>query len=95
MLIIIYFIYLLECWDGEPNNRPLMHEVAKRLKMIISQSNTTIYQKQNNDVSKQIPSENKTLYSSAETSSHGELSQMIENFHNMDTKKYRFCNLNK
>src|ERR1051325_8463884 len=38
------FIHL-ECWDGEPNNRPTMNEVVKRL--IISQSDMTIYQLQN------------------------------------------------
>jgi hypothetical protein len=27
-----YFIYVLECWDGEPDNRPSVIDVVKRLK---------------------------------------------------------------
>src|SRR5947209_6638159 len=43
-LIITYF--LLECWDGKPDNRPSMHEVSKRLETIISQlGDAATYQK--------------------------------------------------
>ena len=65
------FFYLLECWDGEPDNRPLTHEVVKRLKTITSQSNVTIYQQQN-DKSNQI--DEKSALNGIE-----ELSQMIMN----------------
>src|SRR3954452_9590346 len=78
------YFYLLECWDGEPDNRPLMHEVVKRLKAIILQSNATIYQQQN-EISDQI-NEKPTL-NSIEVSSHGKLSQLINNFHKMNTNE--------
>ena len=82
--------FLLECWNGEPDNRPSMHEVSKRLEMIISQLNDAItYQKLNDDVINSEPNENPVL-NSAETSSHGELSQIIQNFHNMNTNDLNF-----
>src|SRR2546425_13172848 len=82
----MYFFYLLECWDSEPDNRPLTHEVVKRLKTIISQSNVIVYQ-QNDNVSNQI-GEKPTL-NRIEVSSHGELSQLIKNFHNMSTNEVK------
>ena len=61
-----------------------MHEVVRRLKKFISQS---IYQQQNDDdISNQITNKDSAL-NSIEASSHGELSQMINNFHNMNTNE--------
>jgi hypothetical protein len=34
-----YFIYILECWDGEPDKRPSIIEVVKKLKKFTPQSN--------------------------------------------------------
>src|SRR5688572_2570869 len=62
-----------------------MHEVVKRLKTIISQSNVTIYQQQNDNLPNQI--DEKPALDSVENSSHGELSQMIKKFHNMNTSE--------
>ena len=73
------FIYL-ECWDGEPNNRPTMSEVVERLKTIILQSNMTIYQPQ--DFDNETTNNNVIL----NNSSHEELSQLIQNFVKMNTK---------
>src|SRR5438477_534240 len=61
-----------------------MHEVVKRLKTIISQSNA-IYQQQNDNLSNQI--DEKASLNNIEASSHGELSQLIKNFHNMNANK--------
>src|SRR3954471_5604383 len=61
-----------------------MHEVVRRLKNIIPQS---IYQQEEvDDISIQITSKDPAL-NSIEASSHGELSQMINNFHNMNTNE--------
>ena len=62
-----------------------MHEVVKRLKTIISQSNATIYQQQNNNVIDDRLTINSIEASSA--SSHGELSRMINNFHSINTNE--------
>src|SRR2546430_14880721 len=58
-----------------------MHEVVKRLKIIISQSNATIYQQQNDNVSNQI--DEKTTLNNI----YGELSQLIKNFHIINTNE--------
>src|SRR6266498_1663365 len=86
----IYCIYfLLECWDDEPDNRPNIHEVVERLNPIISQSNIPNYQQQNENFDKitdQITSKNISL-NSIENSSHGELSQMIQDFDKMNMEE--------
>src|SRR5581483_10487333 len=90
-LMITYF--LLECWDGEPDNRPSMHEVSKRLETIILQSgDAATYQKSNDEIINSEPNENPVL-NSAETSPQGELSQMIRNLHNMNTNDLNFASL--
>ncbi|CAB4479807.1 unnamed protein product [Rhizophagus irregularis] len=44
-----------ECWDGEPDNRPSINEVVKRLKTITHQQNENI-----NNITYQISNENST-----------------------------------
>jgi UTP-glucose-1-phosphate uridylyltransferase len=62
-----------------------MDEVVRRLKKIIPQS---IYQQQDDgDIS---ASEDPVLIS-IEASSHGELSQLIKNFHNVNTNEIEFA----
>ncbi|GET04590.1 kinase-like domain-containing protein [Rhizophagus clarus] len=39
-----------ECWENEPENRPYIHKVVERLKSMISQSSTTLYQQQNENL---------------------------------------------
>src|SRR6266542_6546599 len=84
----MYFFYL-ECWDDEPNNRPSIHEVVERLSAMISQSNISNYQQQNENFDKitdQITNKN-IILNSIENSSHGELSRMIQDFDKMNTKE--------
>ncbi|GBB91174.1 hypothetical protein RclHR1_18310002 [Rhizophagus clarus] len=75
-----------ECWSNEPSERPLsIHEVVNRLKIFIPNSiNTTIYQEdkitQTNLISNENPTSNNT-----ENLLNGELSQIIQNFNNMNT----------
>ena len=63
----------------------MMHEVVKRLKAMISQSNIVVTYQQNNNVSDQI-GEKPTLISIG-TSSRGELSQLVEKFPYMNTNE--------
>ena len=42
--------YYLECWDGEPYNRPTMRDVVERLKSIILKSTMKIYQRKNENI---------------------------------------------
>src|ERR1051326_5118960 len=66
-----------------------MHEVVKRLKTIMLQSNVIIYQQQNdNDVYNQIQSENPTS-KNGENLSDLELSQMIQNPYNINTNEIK------
>src|SRR5438045_5011997 len=55
-----------------------MHEVVRRLKKIIPQNNDDIF----NQITNKDPALN-----SIEALSHGELSQMINNFHNINTNE--------
>ncbi|EXX60780.1 uncharacterized protein OCT59_024401 [Rhizophagus irregularis] len=54
-----------ECWDDEPDNRPSIHGVVERLKSMISQSSTTLYQ--NEDFN--LTSTKSTEYNTESTSS--------------------------
>src|SRR3954468_21433542 len=52
----MFYIYtFLECWDGEPDNRPAMNQVASRLKEIIEKTNiiTEYYQIDNYELNTQ------------------------------------------
>ena len=62
-----------------------MHEVVRRLKEIIPQS---IYQQQDDG---NISASEDPVLNSIEASSHGELSQLIKNFHNMNANEIEFA----
>ncbi|CAB4444294.1 unnamed protein product [Rhizophagus irregularis] len=73
-----------ECWNGEPNKRPSIHEVVDRLRKFIP---NPIYQQ--NDVSNQInpmPSIN-LIPNSTGNSLHEELSQLAKNFNRTNTNE--------
>ena len=62
-----------------------MHEVVKRLKILIPHLNdTSIHQK--NEIISSMPNEN-LLSNKIETSLHGELTQIMQKFHNMSTEE--------
>src|SRR6266542_71582 len=63
--MFIYLFLSLECWDNEPDNRPSIHEVVERLKAMISQSSTTLYQQQNENIDTEstISTNNKQIIS--------------------------------
>ncbi|PKK69856.1 kinase-like protein [Rhizophagus irregularis] len=74
-----------ECWNNEPSERPTIHEVVKRLKVFISNSNNvTIYQQ--HDISDQ-PHPIPNTPNSIRNSLHGELFQTIQDFTNMNTNE--------
>ncbi|GES80240.1 kinase-like domain-containing protein [Rhizophagus clarus] len=68
------------CWDGEPDNRPTMHQVVDQLKQLINElSDSTDYkQYQQNSYQQSFLND---------ISVHGELSQIIQNFDKMNTKE--------
>ncbi|GES99832.1 kinase-like domain-containing protein [Rhizophagus clarus] len=80
-----------ECWNGEPDNRPAINQVVEKLKAIITKTNivTKDYQTGLNIQSSLIneqkfsPANNNTDNSSL----HGEMSQIIQNFDKMNTKE--------
>ncbi|POG63841.1 hypothetical protein GLOIN_2v522297 [Rhizophagus irregularis DAOM 181602=DAOM 197198] len=67
-----YIKIYTECWNGEPDNRPTINQVVERLREIITKTNITT---ENN------------ISASLNTDSHGEMSQIIQNFNKMNTKE--------
>ncbi|RGB34716.1 kinase-like domain-containing protein [Rhizophagus diaphanus] len=77
-----YLKIYTKCWDGEPDNRPTIYQVIDWLKAIITKTDTIIENLQSsgeqeiNDVSSTNNSE-----------LQGELSRLIQNFNNINTKE--------
>ncbi|EXX65641.1 Ste7p [Rhizophagus irregularis DAOM 197198w] len=72
-----------ECWNGEPDDRPIIVDVVKRLKLIISRSDTTI--KNKNFL---IPNDNINIdYISIKNSSRKNTSQLIKDLENIEVEQ--------
>ncbi|CAB4441012.1 unnamed protein product [Rhizophagus irregularis] len=82
-----------ECWNGDQNKRPSIHEVVNRLRISLSLISTTIYQQ---DIFNQtIPMSNKSLIpNSIENLLHGELSQIIQNINNTNANEIYMMSTN-
>ncbi|CAI2175114.1 11052_t:CDS:2 [Funneliformis geosporum] len=85
------------CWDKEPDYRPTMSKVADRLNSIISKTSTTENVQIINDESEH----QQLLLNNSGTinSLHGELSQLIQNFDQIDELNFsemvqNFCHMN-
>src|SRR5947207_1257729 len=76
------FIFL-DCWNGEPENRPTINQIIAKLKEIITKDDVItkdLYPYNSNTDIRAEVSENKN------NSLHGDLSQLIQNFNNMNTR---------
>jgi TPR repeat protein len=73
----------LECWDGEPDNRPTIYQVVEWLKAMITKTDVITE-------NPQLSSEqelNEPPLSTNNFGSQGELSQLIQKFDKMNTKE--------
>src|SRR5688572_4519445 len=77
----------LECWDGDPDNRPSMNQIVARLKAIITKTNYLI------DDNAQLSNERQ--YGLVSNSLHGELSQFTQKFDKMDTEETKHTTTTK
>jgi hypothetical protein len=74
------FLFVVDCWNIEPDNRPTINQVVDELKVIITKENIIIKDSQLcNDLDVE-DSENAN-------SLHGDLSQIIQNFNMINLKE--------
>ncbi|GBB88064.1 hypothetical protein RclHR1_01460014 [Rhizophagus clarus] len=72
-----------KCWDGEPDNRPTIHQVVDWLKEMITKSDVIT---ENNQLSDKQEF-NETSLGTNNSEPQGDLSQLIQNFDKMNTKQ--------
>jgi hypothetical protein len=77
-------LFVLECWDGEPNNRPTIFQVVDMLKTIITKK-TDVITENPQLLNKQ--EFNRISLNTCNSKSQGEMSQLIQNFDKIDTKE--------
>ncbi|CAB4415336.1 unnamed protein product [Rhizophagus irregularis] len=81
-----------ECWNGEPDNRPTINQVAERLKAIITKTNIMTENQIVLNLRSTLTNEHKFNSTNNNTSSntddslHGEMSEIIQNFDKINTK---------
>ncbi|GET04732.1 kinase-like domain-containing protein [Rhizophagus clarus] len=78
-----YVTIYTKCWDGEPDNRPTIHQVVDWLEMMITKADVMTENFQSSDKQEFDEASLSTSYSEL----RGELSQLIQNFDRMDTKE--------
>ncbi|RIA92723.1 kinase-like domain-containing protein, partial [Glomus cerebriforme] len=85
-----------DCWNGEPDNRPIINQVVDELKAIITKENIGIKDFHLYSCNKNTQSSNnshlilntiKNPENIINNSLHGDLSQVIQNFNEMDTEE--------
>ncbi|PKY30539.1 kinase-like protein [Rhizophagus irregularis] len=83
-----------ECWDGEPDNRPTINQVMERLEITIKKPNIMTENCQTENFQLSISDKQELMASSAssvsglsDNLSHGELSQIIQNFDKMQSNE--------
>ena len=75
--------FIIECWDGEPDNRPTIYQVVAQLKAII----TTTENIQSSSKQELNLNNVGALSTNINSESQGELSRLIQNFDKMNTKE--------
>jgi hypothetical protein len=87
MLNYIHLLFFLECWDGEPDNRPTIYEVVDLLKAMIMKTEVIIANPQLSNVISNKQEINEPLLSTNNSESQGELLRLIQNFNKINIKE--------
>ncbi|EXX65228.1 Skt5p [Rhizophagus irregularis DAOM 197198w] len=87
-----YIKLYTDCWDGEPDNRPTIDQVAERLKAMVTKTSVITENHQiKSDLQlsdeRDINPTNVNTSSSVSNSYHGDLSRIIQNFDKMNTNE--------